>query len=356
MKVTHKNRYVLLGVLMFLINITFSSCKNGKVEELIKQAKRESKEDNHLKAKDLFTQGLLIDPDNITCLRERAWEEVELKDYKNALIDENKVLQLDPKLTAIYVARAVCELRLYDTNAAISDYKQVLKIDSGKGEGYCGLGDIALFRKDTATAINFFADCKRHDTTNREAYGEMGWIEFNRKLYNEAEKDIRKELKLAIDANSKGEKEMGYRTLGLIKIRVHDTMAALRAFTSAIEDGNAVPIDYYYKGLIELELKDTNAAFQDCVDGCKSADSLGKNEWRPLYLKSEIEYERHQYKLSFIDAEKEIKMAPDNKNGYYRRGLAHVKLGNKNLGCEDFYKAKELGSKWADSVINLYCR
>jgi tetratricopeptide (TPR) repeat protein len=43
------------------------------------------------------------------------------------------------------------------------------------------------------------------------------------------------------------------------------------------------------------------------------------------------------------DCNKAISLEPDNKNAYFLRGLARYELGEKKQGCEDFYKAIELG-------------
>jgi tetratricopeptide (TPR) repeat protein len=44
-----------------------------------------------------------------------------------------------------------------------------------------------------------------------------------------------------------------------------------------------------------------------------------------------------------IDCNEAIALAPNNKNAYFLRGLARYELGEKELGCEDFSKAIELG-------------
>ncbi len=44
-----------------------------------------------------------------------------------------------------------------------------------------------------------------------------------------------------------------------------------------------------------------------------------------------------------IDCNKAIAIDTMNKNAYFLRGLARYELGEKELGCSDFYKAIELG-------------
>ena len=46
---------------------------------------------------------------------------------------------------------------------------------------------------------------------------------------------------------------------------------------------------------------------------------------------------------AIIDCNKAIELDPNNKNAYFLRGLARYELGEKKLGCEDFYRAIELG-------------
>jgi tetratricopeptide (TPR) repeat protein len=44
-----------------------------------------------------------------------------------------------------------------------------------------------------------------------------------------------------------------------------------------------------------------------------------------------------------FDCNKAISLQADNKNAYFLRGLARYELGEKELGCQDFSKAIELG-------------
>ena len=55
------------------------------------------------------------------------------------------------------------------------------------------------------------------------------------------------------------------------------------------------------------------------------------------------------------DYNKAIGLNPNYGYAYYNRGLAKIRLGQKDDGCLDLYKAGELGFAEAYDLIKQYC-
>ena len=62
------------------------------------------------------------------------------------------------------------------------------------------------------------------------------------------------------------------------------------------------------------------------------------------------------YKGAIVDFTDAIKIDPGYAKAYYWRGLSEIKLGEKDNGCNDLKKAKELGYKESEESINKYCK
>ncbi|MCB0744295.1 MAG: hypothetical protein KDC67_10355 [Ignavibacteriae bacterium] len=82
--------------------------------------------------------------------------------------------------------------------------------------------------------------------------------------------------------------------------------------------------------------------------------SLDKNTDYIWGTKGELEYYLGNYSDAVNAMSKSIKINPTS-NSYYYRGLAKIKLGNKESGCSDLSKAGEMGESKAYSAIKENC-
>ena len=57
----------------------------------------------------------------------------------------------------------------------------------------------------------------------------------------------------------------------------------------------------------------------------------------------------------YADYNKVIKSDSNDKEAYYKRGMAKIKTGNVKAACADFELAYELGHKEAESARTEHC-
>ena len=80
----------------------------------------------------------------------------------------------------------------------------------------------------------------------------------------------------------------------------------------------------------------------------------------PAYLtgqKALVAYNDKNYSLAEYYYDKALTANPTDKEFLFRRGMCKLFLGNKEGACEDWYKAKSLGSTVAiDAIIEKFCR
>jgi tetratricopeptide (TPR) repeat protein len=130
-------------------------------------------------------------------------------------------------------------------------------------------------------------------------------------------------------------------------------------FAEAITDldkliglNQSIPDAYFYRALCKLQsgdLANSIADFDKTIE--LSPDNLSA-----IFYKSNTKYLLKDFEGAKKDLSQLIDANPKIPNGYALRGLCDVELGNKKAGCEDFYKAKELGFQEADSLIKKNCK
>ena len=62
------------------------------------------------------------------------------------------------------------------------------------------------------------------------------------------------------------------------------------------------------------------------------------------------------YQGAIKDYDKAIEINPKDAEAYYNRGAAKLGLGQKDSGCLDLYKARELGHSGAYQTIKEHCK
>jgi len=72
-------------------------------------------------------------------------------------------------------------------------------------------------------------------------------------------------------------------------------------------------------------------------------------------LRGSAKYNLGAYRGAIEDYNKAIEINPKSADAYYGRGLAKLGLGQKDSGCLDLSKARELGVDEAYKIIKEHC-
>lgn len=95
--------------------------------------------------------------------------------------------------------------------------------------------------------------------------------------------------------------------------------------------------------------------FKEAMPLIDKAISLDKKTDYIWDTKGELEYLLLNYKECINAMNEVIKLKP-NSNAYYFRGLAHIKLGQKESGCSDLSTSGQMGNEDAYKQIKLLCK
>jgi|WetSurMetagenome_2_1015567.scaffolds.fasta_scaffold115174_1 tetratricopeptide (TPR) repeat protein len=112
------------------------------------------------------------------------------------------------------------------------------------------------------------------------------------------------------------------------------------------------PDDYYKNGIEKYVQKDFVGALSDLTIAIEM-----KPNFAEAYLSRGLLFgkEFHKYTKAIKDFTKAIKLKNDYAEAFYNRGVTYRILDDINKSCEDWHKAKELGFKEADALIEKYC-
>ena len=235
-----------------------------------------------------------------------------LQDYKGAIADFTKAIELELEGASAYYGRGIAKISLQDYKGAIADNTKAIELEP----------EYAL------------------------AYYERGLAKYFLQDYKGAIADLTKAIELEPEGVS------AYYVRGLTKNSLQDYKGAIADFTKAIEFELEDASVYYGRGEAKNGLQDYKGAIADYT----MAIGINPEFARAYYVRGNAKGKLQDTRGAIADFTMAIELYPNNKEAFYNRGLAKILLGQKDSGCLDFKKAKELGLVQADTEINKNCR
>ena len=220
------------------------------------------------------------------------------KRYDQALIDFDKVVELNPGDSVAYANRGSINATLGNYENAISDLKQAIEIDAANISAYQNLS---------------------------LAYLNSGQHELALKTTN---------IVLELESRNKD----SYFHRGMIYLLLTDYEKAVQDNSQVIDIDSEYFAAYGNRGLAYGYLGDTNRAIEDFDKAL---------EINPQYLEGWVNrgyayYSLGQYQRAIQDYIRALALAPQEAPIYYNRGLAYQKLGQSTEAEADFKKYEEL--------------
>ena len=225
------------------------------------------------------------------------------EDFKGAMQDCNKVIELNPKHDKAYFLRGNSKSKLEDYRGAIQDFNKVVEL------------------KPQHNQIYFY----------------RGLAKSNLEDYSGAIQDFTK----AIQINPKYAEAYYWR--GMTKIPL--------SYKTGVNDIDGICLDFSKAG--ELGNQDAYEAIKKVCNGNSAKDK----ENAETYFNQGVTKGRvKDYKGAIEDFTKAIELNPKYAEAFYRRGLSKALLDDKEGSCLDWKKAVELGNSDAYDVLKQYCK
>ena len=110
--------------------------------------------------------------------------------------------------------------------------------------------------------------------------------------------------------------------------------------------------EYYDSGVEKADSGDYQGAIKDY----NKAIEINPNYSEAYFNRGIVKYRLGDYQGEIEDYNKAIEINPDYSKAYYNRGITKLQLGQKDIGCLDLYKARDLGDTSANDTIKKYCK
>ncbi|MCB9310388.1 MAG: hypothetical protein H6567_10055 [Lewinellaceae bacterium] len=279
-----------------------------------------------------------------------GWKYYESKDFKKAIQEFTKGIDIDATNYHLYMSRGKCKLIEHDYLGARYDLNKAISIDPNNPYGYVERARCNYFEKKFDAALKDISKAIDLDNTNSEFY-------YLRSAIKKENEDTIGSINDLIKITELG-KEFVYDSYVLIageKTKLNDYKEAIYYYTKAIEyspevSGEDMSI-YITRGQLKFRLKDYYGALSDLNIGIKYLP----NEFDAYIIRSQINYMLKKFDEAILDCNTAIKLDAKNPEGYFERGLIKIVLRDKEGGCVDLSKAGELGSKKAYDYIVEFC-
>ena len=109
----------------------------SKVDEYNRLGKQKYEKGDYKGALADLNRAIQLDPNNVKACNSRGTVKVRVKDYQGALVDFNRAIQLDPNSAKAHINRgALKALQFQDNKGALADLNRAIQLDSSDADAY----------------------------------------------------------------------------------------------------------------------------------------------------------------------------------------------------------------------------
>jgi len=167
-----------------------------------------------------YNKSLQLHPNNAPCLIDRSNILIELKEYQAVINDCNLSIQLDSTQANAYINRGIAYDWLGKTEQAMQDYDKALQINNKLPFAYNNRSALKYKKGDIEAAIKDISQAIALDPSYTVAYRNRGVYKYTKKDFNGAVEDFNYTIKLAPNDG------VAYSKRGYTKMSLSDTLGA----------------------------------------------------------------------------------------------------------------------------------
>ncbi len=189
------SKFTVYSLLITVISSLLISC-TGSSEAFIEKAKEQMLKGKAQEAIPFLNKAIDKDPTNPKAFNMRGAAYFELKDYVNASLDYEKVMQLDPKDYRPYFNRASIKMEKSDWEGALTDCNKSIEIQPDTVENYIKRGIVLAALKQPENAIKDFDKALLMNPSETNALYNRGNIYFQSDNLEKAARDFTKAIQI----------------------------------------------------------------------------------------------------------------------------------------------------------------
>lgn len=216
------------------------------------------------------------------------------------------------------------------------------------------ISDIENFKAGYAIEVSFLKKLlKRKNETKKELniiqgahhYINQSQLKYNVKDYEGALSDLNKSIEL------NPELFISYYNRANVKLKLNNLNGSIADCNKSLEIIPNFVLAYNIRGLAKMKLEDNNGAINDFNKSIEIDNNFASAYGGRGLAKANLK----DIDGAINDFDIAIQIEPKNELFYISRGGINFFSGNKDEGCQDFQKAKELGFSDAQILINKFC-
>jgi len=259
-----------------------------------------------------YTKAIQLEPYLVRSYVDRGLMYNQTGDYQSAMRDYTKAIELDKNLIAAYLNRASTENELQKFDSAIIDYTKSIELDPNLTTVYFARGLLYNQISNYPAAIADYTKAIELDSTTAPAYFNRGIIYYRIGKYHNAISDYTQTLTL----------------------RPNDTMA------------------YYGRGVAEADAKKYADAIADFTKAIKLHPQIGDY----YFHRANAKYRLKDYEGAVADNTTGLQFSPNDPNALFNRALAKFFINDKTGACRDWSLAQQYGNTNAPIALKQYCK
>ena len=275
--------------------------------------------------------------------RDRADKKAELGNFKDAITDYTKAIELNLNVLSSkgFLVALEREGHTKTMKSKPGDFLIYLENDFS----FYGRGSAKLELNDYYGAINDFTEAIKINPDFVICYLERGEARYNINDYQGAIADYTSIIKII------PEFENAYGQRGSIKYDIEDYQGSIEDFTNAIEIDPSILFNYFYRGLAKSSIGDYEGSISDFT----KAIQLDPDLPNPYIERGFEKAMKLYYHDAVADCTMALKLNPKSDSAYKNRGIAKIGLNDYEGAVTDFKKAIDIDSENKhDNFIETY--
>ena len=271
-----------------------------------------------------------------------ALEKAGRYDYRGAIADYGKAIEIDPENADLYFSRALFKDALADEEGTLADYDKAIELNPEHANAYNNRGATKRALGDYQGAL---ADYNKAIELNPEyalAYNNRGIIRRALGDRQGALADYGKALEINPQYAD------AHNNRGNTKHELGDYKGALVDYDKALEINPQYADAYNNRGNTKHELGDYKGALADHAKALEINPSNADAHNNRGTAKGEL----GDYEGALADHDKALEIDPERADLYFNRGITKDALGDYKGALEDYDKALEINPQYADAYNN----
>lgn len=361
---------ILVGIVASGLIISKPKSNYEEAENYYESGHQKQKSEDYRGAIDDFTKSIQLKPDNEKFYSSRGIAKHELKDYQGAVTDFTEAIRIDPFYADLYYKRGRAKEAMKDYQSAMNDYKEAIRLDTPNTDSY----KLTESLKQNLTSQNIAINEDVLDHISIRAYKRRAEIKLELEDYKGAIADYNEVIRLNPTSpsthNNRGEAKIlsGALQDGLLDLRIAVKLYQQIGLTGAslriqnrIEAYRAY--EFILRGDEKKEQKDYKGAIVDYNEAIRRIveydEAIRDNPVAlAFFLRAEAKKELKDYQGAIADYGEAIRLDPTSALAYEYRGDTKILLKDRQGGLIDFQTAANLYQKQGikDSYLRMQQR